>query len=178
MNALGFICFLKVKLNIGGNAMFGLINQEFEHFTVKAFDPIDSVLDDITYSFRNFLNASNLKMLKTRSKFPKIDVYESDDKLFVDIVVAGYNDDDYEIKFDTKNQSLIISSNIEKNKKEQVKYLLNEIKKSNFYREIKFSREYFGELKDPQIKESRDGVVTVIFSKDKEDKDNYIKKLK
>jgi HSP20 family protein len=143
----------------GMNALSGLGND------------IYSVFDNL---WKNFdLDARSFSDLQPKTKFPKINVAETDDKYEIEIALAGFDKDDVELEL--KDNCLCVKADKQEEvKEEDKKYLVREISSRSFRRALQFPKKVLTDDVDCNFK---DGIITCILKKEQEKEDDDTVKI-
>lgn len=82
------------------------------------------------------LDVGSFMEMQPKTKFPKVNVSESDTQYTVEIAVAGYDKD--EVKLEFKDNCLFIKADKVEDEEQKNKFLIREISKKSFRRVIQF----------------------------------------
>lgn len=142
--------------------------------TSRFGDMLNDVTREIDRVWQNFdVDTKAFVDCQPKTKFPKINVSETDDSVEVEVALAGFEKED--IGMELKENTLYIKAD----KREEVsdeskKYLLKEISSRSFRRAINLPNKVRKEEIDCSHK---DGIITCVFKKDipEEPKEDIVK---
>jgi HSP20 family protein len=121
------------------------------------FLPINQEIDRM---FNKVFGRDFLEGVKTNSRYPRLDVVESDGKLTIRAVVAGITKDDLEVEVSPDNVLTIAGKLSNEHIDDKDNYRIRELSSSVFRRQIRLPSNVVG---DDPVAKLKDGILTLIF---------------
>lgn len=114
--------------------------------------------------FNRFFDAfyGTKKQLQSSSAFPKMDVYRTDSSMVIQMAVAGYGEEDIDVRLERQEGGdlLTVEGLAPITETKDVDYLVKELRTSAFQRTLRLPSYVLSDTCDAQIK---DGLLTVTF---------------
>jgi len=151
------------KLHIQKNIPYS--RDEF----LTPFDALfDNIIDKALPSFSEEFGVSFFG----NNSYPKVDVIDYDDKIEIEAEISGLSKDD--VSVDLEENILSITGNRKKEDNKEKKYIRKELKRSNFKRSFKLSKNFtLNKIKA----EFNNGLLNIVIPKKDPDKPKKIKIL-
>jgi molecular chaperone IbpA len=133
------------------------------HLVSRFHDAVDDMFSRFWDDFPSFDMKLFDEIQPTRSKFPAVDVYSTEEGFQVDIAVAGFNKDDVELELKDNTLFIKADSNTEcEDSDEKGTCLKKEIARRSFRRAIRFPEK----IDSDQVEASyKDGVISCSVGK-------------
>jgi len=148
-------------------------------FNVSRFDDLFNELNKMMdYAWNDLdLDANAFCSLQPKTKFPKINVSETDSNYEVEIAVSGIDKDNLELEF--KDSCLFIKADkVKEQESEEKKWLTREISSKSFRRTLQFPAKIDSKSISSEYDESRGLVVCILPKKKKIEPETVVIKIK